>query len=81
MSTKAKKKSKKKEQKFSFILLIGLLFLIGYFTISFDNVRININQREKQVAELKAELERQYAENARLQGFPDHYRLFGKKKG
>ncbi len=67
MDTKAKKKESKKEQKFSFILLIGLLFMVGYFAISFVNVRLNINQREKQVAELKAQLEQQYAENARLQ--------------
>ena len=71
MSSKAKKKTAKKEQRFSFILLIGLLFMVGYFAISFVNIRININQREKQVAELKAELEQQLAENDRLQGVLD----------
>jgi len=71
MSDKAKKPAKKKEQKFSFILLIGLLFAIGYFAISFVNVRLNISQREKQLAELKIELEQQLAENARLQGVID----------
>ena len=71
MSGKAKKKNAKKEQKFSFILLIGLLFMVGYFAISFVNIRLNIRQREKQVAELKAELEQQLAENDRLQGVLD----------
>ena len=71
MSGKAKKKNAKNEQKFSFILLIGLLFMVGYFAISFVNIRLNIRQREKQVAELKAELEQQLAENDRLQGVLD----------
>lgn len=67
MENKTKRKTEKKEQKFSFILLVGLLFLVGYFAISFINVRMNINDRQKQVAQLKSQLEQQQADNARLQ--------------
>ena len=71
MATKKKKKAEKKESNYSFILLVCSLFLAGYFTISLINVRININQRQKQVAQLQAQLEQQLAENARLQAVID----------
>lgn len=61
------KKNKRKPQKFSFILSIGLLFLAGYFVISLINVHMQINDRKKEVKELNARYEQQVAQNERLQ--------------
>lgn len=71
MDAKAKKKSNKKEQKLSFVLLVVFLFFAGYLAISFVSVRMNINQREKQIVELKSQLEQQQAENSQLQAVID----------
>lgn len=67
----ANTKTKKKENKFSFILLIGLLLAVGYFAISIINVNMDIKSRKKEVTKLNAQYEEQLAENAQLQAVAD----------
>ena len=58
----ANTKTKNKENKFSFILLIGLLLAVGYFAISIINVNMDIKSRKKEVTKLNAQYEEQLAE-------------------
>ncbi len=61
-----KKRPARKPQKFSFILSICLLLLVGYFAISLINVHMQINDRKNEVKELDSEYEEQLADNKEL---------------
>lgn len=61
------KAKKRKPQKHSFILTLALLLAVGYFVISFISAQLEIREKEKQAAEVRAQVEQQQAENERLQ--------------
>ncbi len=63
---KNKKSRQRKPQKFSFILSISLLLIVGYFVISLINVHAQIKERKKEAQELDAKYEEQLAENKEL---------------
>lgn len=65
------KAKKRKPQKHSFILTLALLLAVGYFVISFISAQLEIREKEKQAAEVRAQVEQQQAENERLQAVVD----------
>ncbi len=65
------KAKKRKPQKHSFILILALLLAVGYFVISFISAQLEIREKEKQAAEVRAQVEQQQAENERLQAVVD----------
>lgn len=65
------KAKKRKPQKHSFILTLALLLAVGYFVISFISAQLEIREKEKQAAEIRAQVEQQQAENERLQAVVD----------
>ena len=65
------KAKKRKPQKYSFILTLALLLAAGYFVISFISAQLEIREKEKQAAEVRAQVEQQQAENERLQAVVD----------
>lgn len=71
MNAKGNVKAPKKKRKYSFLLLIGLILLVGYIAIVIVNDRMTISQRQKEKAALQAQLEQQTNENAELQAFAD----------
>lgn len=62
-----KKSAKRKPQRFSFILIIGIILAIGYFAISSINIYMQKSERAKELEELNVRLEEQVDENDRLQ--------------
>lgn len=62
-----KKSAKRKPQRFSFILIIGMLLAIGYFAISLSNIYMQKSERTKELEELNVRLEDQVEQNDRLQ--------------
>ena len=70
MKTTKKKKSPKK-QKFSFILFIGLVLAVGYFSISLINENVQIRERKEKLADLNTQYQQQVADNESLQAVVD----------
>lgn len=58
-------------QKFSFILMLCLLLLVGYFTIMLISVNIKQSEKKKELDRLNEIKQEQVDENARLQSVID----------
>ncbi|MGN0520824.1 MAG: septum formation initiator family protein [Candidatus Fimenecus sp.] len=65
------KAKKRKPQKHSFILTLALLLAAGYFVISFISAQLEIREKEKEAAQIQAQIVAQQAENERLQAVVD----------
>ncbi len=71
MTAKAMKAKKQRKQKHSFILSLALLLAAGYFVISFVSTRLEIRDKEKEAAAVRAQYEAQLLENERLKSVVD----------
>ncbi|MCR4594231.1 MAG: septum formation initiator family protein [Clostridiales bacterium] len=65
----AKKNSKR--PKISFILVLGLILLTGYFIISIVGLRIDIKERREVLKETQQQLKEKEQQNERLQAILD----------
>lgn len=65
------KAKRRKKQKHSFILGLALLLAAGYFAINLIGAQLEIRNKEKEAAAVRAQYEAQVAENERLQAIVD----------
>lgn len=69
MANVAAKTSKPK--KYSFLLILGIVLIFGYFILSVFGLRTDINERRQVLAEKSAAYEQQVNKNERLQATVD----------
>ena len=61
----------KKRPKISFVLILGLILLTGYFVITIAGLRIDIKERKQVLKETQQQLEEKEKQNERLQAILD----------
>ncbi len=61
----------KKRPKMSFVLILGLILLTGYFVITIAGLRIDIKERKQVLKETQQQLEEKEKQNERLQAILD----------
>ena len=64
-------KKKAKRPAVSFVLILGIILLAGYFIITIAGLRIDIKERKQVLKETQQQLEEKEQQNERLQAILD----------